>query len=102
MWRLCTIKTNTATDKKSEEKEELDLLEDIIILIEKSVMLLGQTNNKVGYFGCLNILNMSLTPKPEDKSILNTYALLLSTNIKEIFGSKLANKWQIAPDPQKV
>ena len=36
---------------------------------------------------------MSLTPKPEDKSILNTYALLLSTNIKEIFGSKLANKW---------
>ena len=41
MWRLCTIKTNTATDKKSEEKEELDLLEDIIILIEKYVMLLG-------------------------------------------------------------
>ena len=36
---------------------------------------------------------MSLTPKPEDRSALNTYALLLSANITELFCHQFANKW---------
>ena len=67
--------------ENSEEKEDDQVsLEDIIRLIKKSVMLLGQANNKVPCFRCLNILNLSLNLKSDAKSILNTYAPLLSTN----------------------
>ena len=66
-------------------------------------MLLGQTNNKFACFGRLNILNMSLTPKSKDKSILlNTYALLLSTNNIEKFGHQFCKQVVDSTKPQKV
>ena len=49
-------------------------------------MLLGQANNKVPYFQCLNILNVSLNPKSDAISIFNTFAPLLSTHSTETFG----------------
>ena len=49
-------------------------------------MLLGQANNKVPYFQCLNILNVSLNPKSDAIGIFNTFAPLLSTNSTETFG----------------
>ena len=84
--RLGTIIEKAATPENSEEKEDQVSLEDIIRLIEKSVMLLGQANNKVAYFRRLNILNVSLNSKSDVKGILNTYAPLLSTNSSELFG----------------
>ena len=47
-------------------------------------MLLGQANNKVPYFQCLNILNVSLNPKSDAIGIFNTFAP--STNSTETFG----------------
>ena len=84
--RLWTIIEKAATQENLEEKEDQVSLEDIIRLIEKSVMLLGQTNNKVAYFRPLNILNMSLNSKSDAKGILGTYAPLLSTNSTKLFG----------------
>ena len=84
--RLWTIIEKTVTQENSEEREDQISLEDIIRLIEKSVMLLGQVNNKIVYFRCLNILNMSLNSKSEAKGIVNTYVPLLSTNSTELFG----------------
>ena len=69
-----------------EEKHDQVSLEDIIRLIKKSVMLLGQVNNKVACFRRLNILNVSLNSKSDAKGILNTYAPLLSTNSTELSG----------------
>ena len=63
--------------EKAEEKEDQVSSENVIRLIEKSVMLLGQANNKVAYFRRLNILNVSLNSKSDTKGILNTYASLL-------------------------
>ena len=59
--RLWTIIEKAATQENSEEKEDQVSLEDIIRLIEKSVMLLDQANNKVVYFRRLIILNVSFT-----------------------------------------
>ena len=84
--RLWTIIEKAATQENSEEKENQVSLEDIIRLIEKNVMLLGQANDKVAYFGRLNILNVSLNSKSDAKVILNAYAPLLSTNNTELFG----------------
>ena len=84
--RLWTIIEKAATQENSEEKGDQVSLEDIIRLIEKSVMLLGQVNNKVAYFRRLNILNVSLNSKSDTKGILNIYAPLLSTNRSELFG----------------
>ena len=84
--RLWTIIEKAATQENSEEKGDQVSLEDIIRLIEKSVMLLGQVNNKVAYFRRLNILNVSLNSKSDAKGILNIYAPLLSTNRSELFG----------------
>ena len=72
--------------KSSEEKEGQVSLEHIIRLIEKSVMLLGEANNKVAYFRRLNILNVSSNSKSDAKGILNTNAPLLSKNSTELFG----------------
>ena len=55
-------------------------MEDIIRLIEKSVMLPHQANNKVAYVWCLNILNVLLNSKSDAKDILNAYAPLSSRN----------------------
>ena len=84
--RLWTIIEKAATQENSEEKGDQVSLEDIIRLIEKSVMLLGQVNNKVAYFRRLNILNVSLNSKSDAKGISNIYAPLLSTNRSELFG----------------
>ena len=84
--RLWAIIEKAATQENSEEKEDQVSLEDIIILIEKSVMLLGQANNKVAYFRRLNILNVSLNSKSDAKGILYNYGPLLSTNSSELFG----------------
>ena len=84
--RLWTIIEKAATQENSEEKGDQVSLEDIIRLIEKSIMLLGQVNNKVAYFRRLNILNVSLNSKSDAKGILNIYAPLLSTNRSELFG----------------
>ena len=60
-------------------------MKDIIRLIEKSVMLLDQANNKVAYFRRLSILNVLLNSKSDAKGILNAYAPLLSTKSIELF-----------------
>ena len=65
--RLWTITEKAATQENSDEKEDQVSLEDIIRLIEKSVMLLGQVNNKVAYFWRLNILNV-LNSKSDAKA----------------------------------
>ena len=84
--RLCTIIEKATTQENSEEKEDQVSLEDIIRLIEKSVILLGQANNKVAYFRRLDILNVSLNSKSDAKGILNIHAALLPTNSTELFG----------------
>ena len=86
IYRLCAIIEKTATQENSEEKEDQVSLEDIIRLIEESIMLLGEANNKVAYFRRLNMLNVSLNSKSDTKGILNTYAPLLSTNSTKLFG----------------
>ena len=43
------------TQENSEEEEDQVSLADIIRLVKKSIMLLGQANNKVAYFQRLNI-----------------------------------------------
>ena len=55
MCRLWTIIEKAATQENSEEKEDQVSFEDIIRLIKKSVMLLGQANYKVAYFRHLKI-----------------------------------------------
>ena len=55
MCRLWTIIEKAATQENSEEKEHQVSLEDIIRLIEKSIMLLGQANYNVAYFRHLKI-----------------------------------------------
>ena len=46
---------------------------------------------------------MSLTPESKDKSVLlNTYALLLSTNNTEKFGHQLCKQVVDSTKPQKV
>ena len=64
--RLWTIIEKAATQENSEEKEDQVSLEDIIRLIEKSFMLLGQANNKVLYFRRLNTLNVLLNSKSDE------------------------------------
>ena len=86
--RLWAIIEKAATQKNSEEREDQASLEDIIRLIEKFVMLLGQANSKVAYFWCLNILNVSSNSISDTKGILNTYVPLLLTNSIELFGSQ--------------
>lgn len=71
---LRTSTEKATVNEKSEEKEEPVSLEDMIWLIKKFVMLLGQANNRVAYFWRLNISSISLNSK------------LLSTNITEPFG----------------
>ena len=90
--QLCTIIEKTATQENSEEKEDQVSLEDIIRLIKKSVMLLGEANNKVAYFQRLNILNVSLNAKYDTKGILNTNTPLLSTNSTELFGRQFGKQ----------
>ena len=51
--------------------EKKGSLEDIIRLIEESVRLLGQSNNKVAYFRHLNISNLLLNSKSDAKGIFN-------------------------------
>ena len=72
--------------RKTQRRKKIKSLEDIIRLIEKSVMLLGQAINKVAYFRRLNILNVSLNLKSDAKGILNNYAPLLLTNSTGLFG----------------
>ena len=64
--RLWTIIEKAATQENSEEKKNQVSLEDIIRLIEKSVMLLGQANNKVLYFRRLNTSNVLLNSKSDE------------------------------------
>ena len=77
---------SSTTQENSEEKEDQVSLRDIIRLIEKSVMLLGQVNNKVAYFRRLNILNVLFNSKSDAKGILNACFPLLSTNSIALFG----------------
>ena len=63
---LWTIIEKVVTQENSAEKEDQVSLEDIIRLIEKSVMLLGQANIKVAYFRRLNILHVSLNYSTEN------------------------------------
>ena len=97
--RLRTIIEKTAKQENSEEKEGQVSLEDVIRLIEKFVMLLGQANNKLAYFRHLNILNVSLNSKSDPKGILNTYSPLLSKNTTELFGHQL---WKQVLDSTKA
>ena len=60
--RLWTIIEKAVTQENSEKKADQVSLEDIIRLIEKSVMLLGQ----VLYFRRLNILNVLLNSKSDE------------------------------------
>ena len=53
--RLWTIMEKATTQENSEEEEDQVSLADIIRLVEKSITLLGQANNKVAYFQRLNI-----------------------------------------------
>ena len=66
---LWTIIEKAATQVTSEEKEDQASLEDFVRLIKQSVMLLGQTKNKVACFLHLNILNVSLTSKSDNISV---------------------------------
>ena len=75
-----------ATQENSEEEIDQVSSEDIIKLIEKSFMLLGQVNNKAVNCRHLNILNVSLNSKSDAKGALNSHTPLLSTNSTEIFG----------------
>ena len=68
--RLCAIIEKAGTQENSEEKEDQVSLEDILRLIEKSVILLGQENNKVAYFRRLDVLNVSLNSRSDAKAIL--------------------------------
>ena len=68
--RLWTIIEEAATQENSEEKEDQVSLEDIFRLIEKSVILLDQENNKVAYFRRVDILNVSLNSRSDAKAIL--------------------------------
>ena len=66
---LWTIIEKAATQVTSEEKEDQASLEDFVRLIKQSVMLLGQTKNKVACFLRLNILNVSLSSKSDNISV---------------------------------
>ena len=68
--RLWTIIEEAATQENSEEKEDQVSLEDIFRLIEKSVILLDQENNKVAYFRRVDILNVSQNSRSDAKAIL--------------------------------
>ena len=68
--RLWTIIEEAATQENSEEKEDQVSLEDIFRLIEKSVILLDQENNKVAYFRRVDILNVSMNSRSDAKAIL--------------------------------
>ena len=62
-------------------------------------MLLGQANNKVAYFQCLNVLNISLNSKSDARGIFNIFAPLLSRNSTELFGCQF---WKQVLDNTKV
>ena len=64
--RLWTTIEKAVTQENSEKKADEVSLEDIIRLIEKSVMLLGQSNDEVLYFRRLNILNVLLNSKSDE------------------------------------
>ena len=88
MCRLCTIIEKVAARENSEKKKDQISLEDVIRLIEKSVMLLGEANNKVAYVRCLNVLIVSLNLKSDAIGLLNTYAPLLLKDSTELLGTQ--------------
>lgn len=73
IYSLCAIIEKKAINKKLEEKKEPVSLEDINRLIDKSVILLGQGNDKFAYFGRLNILSMSLISKSDAEYLLKEF-----------------------------
>lgn len=84
IWTIMDEASNKENDDRGEKESSLD---DLLRLLEKSVMLLGQANNKVVYFRRLNILNLSLHSKSDAKGMLKTYANLLSkSSDSELFG----------------
>ena len=83
--RLWTIIEKAATQENSEGKEDQVSLADIIRLIEKSVMLLGQANNKIAYFRLLNILNVSLNSKYDAKGILKVCPSVIDKQFRTVW-----------------
>ena len=71
----------------------------MIRLIEKSIILPSQANNKVAYFWGLNTWNVSLNSKPEAKCRLNIYTPLLSTKSTELFDCQF---WKQGLDNNKA
>ena len=82
---------------RNQRRKKKISFEDIIRLIEKLFMLLGQNNNKVAYFWHLlfDVLNMVLYLKSDGEIISDTLASLLLKNLFIIIAAYIKHQKEI-------